>query len=148
MRRFWATEVNITLLLLMLVYAGFLRLTTPAPPIQPWLHAVFGLAIGLYGLTVGWCRQRQRVAAHPLDWLFVLLPVVLFGLVWTSGIVAVTQWLSWRDTVQNGTEASLFYGTSGTQFFHYADTQLCWVLVLPVVGVNGLIHLLHRRRSG
>lgn len=144
MNRFsMTTEVKINLFLLTLVHCLFFRFTTPSPTIQPLLHAVFGIGILTYCVSADWATRL--FATHTLAWVFSLLPMLLFSIVWTSGIVAVTRLLSWLMSIQNGTEASLFYGTSGTQFFHYSDTQWCWVLLLPIAILTILIHLILRR---
>jgi hypothetical protein len=129
----------INLLLLGLVHGLFVRFTKPSPTIQPLLHSVFGLAILVYFLLTRHLllRSSSRLASG-----YLCLSLLIFGIVWSAGIVAATQFMSWLIATQGGSEASLFYGTSGTQFLIYSDTQVCWVLFLPVALIICLTHRL------
>lgn len=136
-------EAKINLLLLVLMYIWFLRFTTPSPTIQPLLHAVFIIGILIYILTEHWITRRF---APPFFFgVFHLLPIFIFGIIWSSGIVVITQFMSWLMSVQQGTEETLFYGSSGTQFLTYSDAKVCWKLLLPIVILTIPIHLIFRR---
>jgi hypothetical protein len=128
----------INLLLLGLVHGLFVRFTTPSLTIQPLLHSVFGIALLIYFLLTRHLllRSPSRLAASG----YLCLSLLIFGIVWSAGIVAATQFMSWLIATQGVSEASLFYGTSGTQFLTYSDSQVCWVLFLPVALIIFLTH--------
>jgi hypothetical protein len=124
--------ICIQLMLFSLTYASFLHITTPSSEILPWLHGVFsGAAIAAYLLA-----QRLRTQSHRL---IRLLTWSLFATLWSLGTVGVTQYWSAQLATNQGVEAVLFYGTSGTQFLSLQDAILFWLLLIPAALISLLI---------
>lgn len=135
--------IVIHLFVLSLAHGLFLRVTTPSPTIQPFLYSVFGLAAIGYFMSARILRGRGL--SRRIYWSYLIIPLITFGAIWSFGIVAATQFTSWMIHINGGAEASLFYGTSGTQFLVYQDALFCWILLLPVSFITLLTHLLLRK---
>lgn len=69
------------------------------------------------------------------------LALLIFGVIWSVGIVAVTQWMSHQMTQRENVEAFFFYSSSGTQFLFYQDVLVCWIFLIPVGCLELLIRL-------
>jgi len=125
----------IQLVLFSFTYAAFLRMATPSQTIQAWLHGVFLVAaIATYCIA----QALRKGASQRYRWVR-LLPCVIFAIAWGFGTITLTQYWSAQFAARSGTEAILFYGTSGTQFLNYQDVTFFGLLLIPAALITLVI---------
>lgn len=117
------------------IYGSFLKFTDPSLVVKGALHGGFLLAAIA---SLGWMIANLKSLQESQQILGTqLISLAIFGVFWSAGIVEITRFMSAHLAMQQGVEVFLFYRTSGTQFFYYQDTLICWALILP----SALIYL-------
>ncbi|HEY9596351.1 MAG TPA: hypothetical protein V6D33_01615 [Cyanophyceae cyanobacterium] len=121
----------------------FIKLTSASPDVQPFLHGAFGIAASIYLLGV-YVLRRQK-ASLMLRLVHLTIAGIVFYLVWSLGIVGATHLASNLATGFSKTKGALFYGTSGTQFFHFHEAAIfCLIAFLPVFVLNLVVNVMLR----
>ena len=89
---------------------------------QPFLHGAFGIAASSYLLGVYFLRRQRASLTLPLVQLGIA--GLVFYFVWSIGIVGATHLASSLETGFSEAGIAFFYGTSGTQFFHFHEAAI------------------------
>jgi hypothetical protein len=122
----------------------FIRLTSASPNVQPFLHGALGIAASSYLLGV-YFLGRQRASLR-LRLVQLGIAGIVFYFVWSIGIVGVTHLASNLETGFSKAGVAFFYGTSGTQFFHFHEAAIfCLIAFIPAFVLNLLANVMLRK---
>jgi hypothetical protein len=137
-------------------------LGTPSSLLPTPIHVIVNkLSIwrgGLLGKTLftagfgGACRPlnvyflgRQRASLR-LRLVQLGIAGIVFYFVWSIGIVGVTHLASNLETGFSKAGVAFFYGTSGTQFFHFHEAAIfCLIAFIPAFVLNLLANVMLRK---
>lgn len=130
--------VVLNLSCLAIAHGLFLWITKASTALQPYLHLAFLMATIAYFFCL---RHLRRRTSLPTRLFSMLLAGAVFYLLWSGGIVGMTRFAA------NGSP-TLFYGTSGVQFWKYDQSAHAFFLLafLPLFGVNLIASALLMKR--
>jgi hypothetical protein len=115
-----------------------------SPNVQPFLPGAFGIAISSYLLGVYFLRRPR--ASLRLRLVQLGIAGIVFYFVWSMGIVGATHLASKLETGFSKAEVAFFYGTSGTQFFHFHEAAVfCLIGFMPAFVLNLLANVILKK---